>query len=249
MSRLDGLRIALTGAAGSLGSALSARLLADGCSGLILGDVAQEQAAALVQSLLADSATVTSQLLDVTSQDSAEAFVAAAVEHLGGLDVFINNAGILSPSARLHNVELADLRRVLDVNVIGVFNGMRAAARHMRAHGGGVIINTASVAGLTAWTHSLPYCASKAAVIHMTKVAALEYAREGIRVNCVCPGTFRSGIHSGLPEEALQAIAGQHPVGRLAGVDEIVGAYVYLASPESSFTTGAALVIDGGYSC
>ncbi len=103
------------------------------------------------------------------------------------------------------------------------------------------------MAGLTAWSHAAPYCATKAAVIALAKVAAVEYARDGIRVNCVCPGTFRSGIHDGLPEDALDAIAARHPLG-LGAADDLVGAYAYLAGDESRWTTGAALVVDGGYS-
>ena len=116
----------------------------------------------------------------------------------------------------------------------------------MRTQQSGSIILTASVAGLTAWSHAAPYCATKAAVIQLAKVAAVEYARDGIRVNCVCPGTFLSGIHKDLPQEAIDAIAAKHPLG-LGDADDLVGAYSYLASDAARWTTGAALVIDGGY--
>ena len=111
----------------------------------------------------------------------------------------------------------------------------------------GSIILTASVSGLTAWSHAAPYCATKAAVIHLAKVAAVEYARDGIRVNSVCPGTFRSAIHDGLPPEALDAVAARHPLG-LGTAADLVGAYSYLASEAARWTTGSALVVDGGYS-
>ena len=107
----------------------------------------------------------------------------------------------------------------------------------MRAQQSGSIILTASVAGLTAWSHAAPYCATKAAVIQLAKVAAVEYARDGIRVNCVCPGTFLSGIHADLPQEAIDAIAAKHPLGLGAAAD-LVGAYSYLASDASRWTTG-----------
>jgi 3-oxoacyl-[acyl-carrier protein] reductase len=105
---------------------------------------------------------------------------------------------------------------------------------------------TASVAGMTAWSHAAPYCATKAAVIQLAKVAAVEYARDGIRVNCVCPGTFLSAIHDGLPPEALDAVAARHPLG-LGSAADLVGAYSYLAGDGSRWTTGSALVVDGGY--
>jgi len=116
----------------------------------------------------------------------------------------------------------------------------------MRPQGGGAIVLTASVSGMTAWSHAGPYCVTKAGVIQLAKVAAVEYARDGIRVNCVCPGTFRSAIHEGLPEAALDAIAARHPLG-LGTADDLVGAYSYLAGDASRWTTGTALVVDGGY--
>jgi 3-oxoacyl-[acyl-carrier protein] reductase len=105
---------------------------------------------------------------------------------------------------------------------------------------------TASVAGLTAWSHAAPYCATKAAVIQLAKVAAVEYARDGIRINCVCPGTFLSGIHADLPPEAIEAIAVKHPLG-LGTPADLVGTYSYLAGDASRWTTGSAIVVDGGY--
>ena len=107
--------------------------------------------------------------------------------------MLISNAGVLSPNGRIHNLTTEDWERAFRVNVLGAVNGIRAAVPVMRAQQSGSIILTASVAGLTAWSHAAPYCATKAAVIQLAKVAAVEYARDGIRVNCVCPGTFRLG--------------------------------------------------------
>jgi meso-butanediol dehydrogenase/(S,S)-butanediol dehydrogenase/diacetyl reductase len=153
---------------------------------------------------------------------------------------------VLTPNGRIHNQTTEDWERSFGVNVLGAVNGIRAAVAVMRPQRSGSIILTASVAGLTAWSHAAPYCATKAAVIQLAKVAAVEYAPDGIRVNCVCPGTFRSAIHEGLPDEALHAIAARHPLG-LGSADDLVGAYAFLASDDSRWTTGTALVIDGGY--
>jgi len=112
---------------------------------------------------------------------------------------------------------------------------------------GGAVINTASVAGLTAWSHAGPYAVTKAAVIHLTKVAALEYAREKIRVNCVCPGVFPSAMHQSLDDSVMSTLEAKHPLG-FGSADQLVGAYVYLASDAATWTTGAAIVVDGGYS-
>jgi 3-oxoacyl-[acyl-carrier protein] reductase len=153
---------------------------------------------------------------------------------------------VLAPNGRIHNLTTDDWTRAFNVNVMGAVNGIRAAVPVMRSQGSGSIVLTASVAGLTAWSHAAPYCATKAAVMQLAKVAAVEYARDGIRVNCVCPGTFLSAIHDELPQEALDAIAAKHPLG-LGSADDLVGAYSYLASDASRWTTGSAIVVDGGY--
>lgn len=248
MDSLEGRRAVVTGAAAGLGRAIARRFAAEGVTAVALLDLDATGLEAVSEEVRAAGATPRAATLDVTDGHRFRSVVAEAADAFGGLDIVVNNAGILSPSARLHHVTTDDFRRVLDVNVIGVLHGIQAAVAVMRPAGRGTIVNTASVSGLTAWSHAGPYCASKAAVIQLTKVAAVEYARDGITVNCVCPGTFRSAIHAGLPDEALRGIADRHPVGRLGEADEIVGAYVYLAGPDASFTTGAAIVVDGGYS-
>jgi 3-oxoacyl-[acyl-carrier protein] reductase len=186
-------------------------------------------------------------LADVSDPEQVEAVVARAVDRFGHLDVLISNAGVLSPNGRIHNLSTEDWERAFRINVLGAVNGIKAAVGVMRPQGSGSIVLTASVSGLTAWSHAAPYCATKAAVIQLAKVAAVEYARDGIRVNCVCPGTFRSAIHEGLPDEALDAISSRHPLG-LGSADDLAGAYSYLASDASRWTTGSAIVVDGGYS-
>jgi meso-butanediol dehydrogenase / (S,S)-butanediol dehydrogenase / diacetyl reductase len=239
--------VAMTGAGGALGSAIASRLSADADTALVLSDVSAATLAATAEPVAANGNPVETVLADVSDLSQVEAVVARAVERFGRLDVFISNAGVLAPNGRIHNLATEDWERSFRVNVLGAVNGIRAAVGVMRPQGDGSIVLTASVAGMTAWSHSAPYCATKAAVIELAKVAAVEYARDGIRVNCVCPGTFRSAIHEGLPEDALDAIAERHPLGLGAAVD-VAGAYAYLAGNESRWTTGAALVVDGGYS-
>jgi 3-oxoacyl-[acyl-carrier protein] reductase len=190
---------------------------------------------------------IEARVADVSEVEQVEAVVGLAVERFGRLDVLISNAGVLSPNGRIHNLTTEDWERSFRVNLLGAVNGIRAAVPVMRKQGSGSIILTASISGLTAWSHAAPYCATKAAVIQLAKVAAVEYARDGIRVNCVCPGTFLSNIHAGLPQEAIDTIAGRHPLG-LGSAGDLVGAYSYLASDASKWTTGSALVVDGGYS-
>jgi meso-butanediol dehydrogenase / (S,S)-butanediol dehydrogenase / diacetyl reductase len=239
--------IVITGAGGSLGAELSARFAGEPGTDLVLSDLSASSLEATVRGLPPTDAAVETMLADVSELAQVEAVTAHAVERFGRVDVFVGNAGVLSPNGRIHNLATEDWERAFRVNVLGAVNGIRAAVAVMRPQRSGSIVLTASVAGLTAWSHAAPYCATKAAVIQVAKVAAVEYARDGIRVNCVCPGTFLSGIHDGLPSEAIDAIAAKHPLG-LGSASDLVGAYSYLASEASRWTTGSALVIDGGYS-
>ena len=239
--------VAIIGAGGALGAAVSAQLAGEPATDVMLSDVSAASLDATVAGLAATEGPVETMLADVSDYDQVEAVVTRAVERFGRLAVLISNAGILSPNGRIHNLRTEDWERSFRVNVLGAVNGIRAAVGVMRPQHAGSIILTASVSGLTAWSHAAPYCATKAAVIQLAKVAAVEYARDGIRVNCVCPGTFRSAIHDGLPPDALDAVAGRHPLG-LGTAADLVGAYSYLAGDAARWTTGSALVVDGGYS-
>ena len=235
--------VAVTGAGGALGAAVAHQLAGEPDTDLVLSDVSEASLAATVAGLGA----VETVLADVSDLAQVEAVVARATERFGRLDVMVQNAGVLSPNGRIHNLATEDWERAFRVNVLGAVNAIRAAVAVMRPQGSGSIVLTASVAGLTAWSHAAPYCATKAAVIQLAKVAAVEYARDGIRVNCVCPGTFRSAIHDDLVPEALDAIASRHPLG-LGSASDLTGVYSYLAGDASRWTTGSALVVDGGYS-
>jgi 3-oxoacyl-[acyl-carrier protein] reductase len=239
--------IAITGAGGTLGSAICARLAGEPDTDLVLSDVSDAALDATVAQLPERDAPIERVLADVSEFDQVEAVVAHTIECFGRLDVLVSNAGVLAPNGRIHNLTTEDWDRCYRINVLGAVNGIRAAVPVMRAQGSGSIILTASVAGMTAWSHAAPYCATKAAVIQLAKVAAVEYARDGIRVNCVCPGTFLSAIHEGLPQEAIDAMAARHPLG-LGSATDLVGVYSYLAGDASRWTTGSAMVVDGGYS-
>jgi 3-oxoacyl-[acyl-carrier protein] reductase len=238
--------VAITGAGGALGAAVTRQLAGEPRTDLLLSDVSAASLEATVAGLPPTEGSVETTLADVSDFAAVEAAIALAVERFGRLDVLISNAGVLSPNGRIHNLATEDWERAFRINVLGAVNGIRAAVGFMRPQGSGSIILTASVSGMTAWSHAAPYCATKAAVIQLAKVAALEYARDGIRVNCVCPGTFLSAIHDGLPPEALDAVAARHPLG-LGSAADLVGAYSYLAGDGSRWTTGSAIVVDGGY--
>ena len=241
--------VVITGAGGALGSALARQFASEPDTDLVLSDISQKAIDETLANLSGTTSpeTVQTVLADVSDYDQVQAVIAHATETFGRLDVLISNAGVLAPSGRIHNLRTEDWERAFRINVLGAVNGIKAAVGVMRPQRSGSIVLTASVAGMTAWSHAAPYCATKAAVIQLAKVAAVEYASEGIRVNCVCPGTFLSAIHEGLPQEALDAMSAKHPLG-LGSTENLVGAYSYLASDASAWTTGSALVVDGGYS-
>lgn len=229
-----------------MGSAISARLASEPDTDLVISDLDEAAVIETAAGFGDVDGGVEALTADVSRLEDVEAVVQRAVDAFGRLDVLISNAGVLSPNGRIHNLSDADWQRAFSVNVLGNVHAVQAAVAVMRPQGGGSIVLTASVSGMTAWSHASPYCVTKAGVIHLAKCAAVEYARDNIRVNCVCPGTFRSAIHEGLPDEALDAIAVKHPLG-LGRAEDLVGAYSYLASDASSWTTGSALVVDGGY--
>ena len=239
--------IAILGAGGALGSAIAQQLASEANTDLVLSDVSAAALDVTTGLLAGTDASIESVIADVSDLDQVEGVVTRTLERFGRIDVLVSNAGVLSPNGRIHNLTTADWERAININLMGSVNALRAAIPPMRQQGGGSIIMTASVSGLTAWSHASPYCVTKAAVIHLAKVAAVEYARDRIRVNCVCPGTFLSAIHADLPKEALDAIAAKHPLGLGAAAD-LVGAYSYLAGDASRWTTGSAIVVDGGYS-
>lgn len=239
--------VAILGAGGSLGAAVSRQLAGESPAGLVLSDISASSLEATIEGMPDNAVPTETVLADVSDLQQVEAVVTRALEQFGRLDVLVSNAGVLSPNGRIHNLATEDWERAFRINVMGPVNAIRAAVPAMREQKSGSIILTASVSGLTAWSHASPYCVTKAAVIHLAKVAAVEYARDGIRVNCVCPGTFQSNMHADLPPAAMDTIAAKHPLG-LGTASDLVGAFSYLASDASRWTTGSAIVVDGGYS-
>ena len=206
---------------------------------MLTGDVLDDAGEATAERLRADGLDVTYRRLDVTQPADWQSAVAACQR----LDVLVNNAGIIHVTPLLE--ETVDAwNRLLAVNATGVLLGMQAAIPAMRATGGGAIVNVASVFGVTGAEGYVAYTASKAAILAMTKTAALEHATDGIRVNAICPGGVSTPMNEDEPEGGVVPLT---PLGRRAHVSEISGAVAYLASDDASFVTGTELVIDGGY--
>jgi NAD(P)-dependent dehydrogenase (short-subunit alcohol dehydrogenase family) len=185
---------------------------------------------------------------DVSRSADVQNMIGATVRNYGRVDILFNNAGIEGPSAKLANYKEEDWERVIAVDLTAVFLGTKYAIQEMLKQGGGVIISTASVAGMVGFPGSGAYAAAKAGVINLTRLAALEYADKNIRVNCICPGVIETPmvdrVMGGRPRER---VVKTEPIGRLGRPEDIANAALFLASDESSFATGAPFIIDGGY--
>jgi NAD(P)-dependent dehydrogenase (short-subunit alcohol dehydrogenase family) len=244
--RLQGKVALITGAAGGIGAATARRFAEEGAS-LLLTDADGAGAEAIAGELGGDALA---REHDVASEEAWSATVAWALDAHGRIDVLVNNAGVFL-AAPLAQTTLADFQRVLDVNVTGVFLGMRAVAPEMSARGGGSIVNLSSLAGLTGGPYLVAYSASKWAVRGMTKVVAKELARARVRVNSLHPGQIDTAMNTRQRErtpELIDKLIKGIPLGRIGEPQEVADAAVYLASEESLYVTGSELVIDGGVS-
>ena len=245
---LAGKIAVVTGGGSGIGRA-TALLLAERGAQVVVADVDGGHAGAVAAEITAAGGTAQAQTVDVTDPDAVEGMVASAVSAYGGLDIGVNNAGTSGTFAPIAEHPLDAWRSTLELNLSGVFYCMRAQIPRMLDRGGGAIVNTSSGAGLMGFAGLPAYVASKHGVVGLTRAGALEYARKGIRVNCVCPGTVRTPMLEGFTghnEDALQAMGRAMPVGRLAAPEEIAAAIVWLASPSASYVTGHALAVDGG---
>ncbi|MGS1009667.1 SDR family NAD(P)-dependent oxidoreductase [Achromobacter anxifer] len=240
-------RALVTGAFGGLGAEFARTLSAAGAHVALAGRRLQagEQLAA---QLAAPDRQACAIALDVTQPDSVAGLFDAASERLGGaIDILVNNAGITATGPALEHTE-ADWMDVIDVNLNGTWRVAQAAGRHMQAHGGGSIINIASILGLRVAQQVPAYAASKAALIQLTQALALEWARHGIRVNALAPGYIETDLNREFfASDAGQALIRRVPQRRLGQARELSAPLLLLASDASSFMTGSVLVVDGGH--
>lgn len=247
--RLAGKVAIVTGGGSGIGAAMAHAMHAEGASVAIADITGMEQE---VAAALGDGAIAVST--DVTDDSAVANLIGRTVTEFGRLDALCNNAGIDGTLSSLADYTLEDFDRVHAVNTRAVFSGTRHALPVMIAQGSGSIINTASVAGLIAFPGLSAYCASKAAVLGLTRSTAIEYGRSGVRCNAICPGVVKTTMLTELEEshpEVLKALLETTetttPLGRLGLPMEIASAAVFLASDESTFLTGAVVPIDGGY--
>jgi len=248
-------RALVTGAAGGIGAATARRFCEEGAR-VVLADRDEPGVHDAAQRLERAGHLAHALAIDVTDEASVGAAVDAAAGLLGGLDLVVANAGVLSVGA-LADLPLAEIERTLSVNVLGTFLTLKHALGHLREAGGGVMLCTASQAGVHGYAGMSAYCASKFAVVGLVESLAQELARDGIRVCAVAPGITRTAMYDELVaarsrEWGLQTASAQQrlertvPLGRPASPEEIADAFVYLASPAAAYISGIALVIDGG---
>ncbi|VIO75075.1 SDR family NAD(P)-dependent oxidoreductase [Bradyrhizobium ivorense] len=250
--RLDGRVAVVTGAAGVIGTA-TLHLLAERGARIVAVDRQGADLAAAVKDLPASAEALTITA-DVTQEDEVKDYVRAAVDRFGSIDAFYNNAGIEGDIKPIPDYPLESFRRVLDVNVVGVFLGMKYVLPVMLKQNKGSIINTASIAGLMGSPLIAVYSASKHAVIGLTKSAAWECTGTGVRVNCVCPGmidsrmlsTILQGRSGGNAPPPVEKIVDRIPARRLGLATEVASIVAFLASDEASYVTGSAYTVDGG---
>ncbi len=252
MDRLKGKVALISGAARGQG-ACEARLFVDEGAQVVMGDVLDEEGRRVADEInqKAGARRAVYVHLDVSSFSQWEQAVATAESAFGGLHVLVNNAGVSSrqpgSGIRVEDTTEEAWQRIIDVNAKGVWLGMKAAIPALRRAGGGSIINISSISGMLGLPGGMAYNSSKGAVRIVTKNAALDYAREKIRVNSVHPGFIDTPMTADLPAERKSAMVDATPVGRPGTSEDIAHGVLYLASDEASFVTGAELVIDGGY--
>jgi NAD(P)-dependent dehydrogenase (short-subunit alcohol dehydrogenase family) len=249
---LDGKAIIVTGGSSGLGRATAIALARAGAR-VMVADVNKEGAAETL-ALIAKAGGATAQFVpaNVTSESDVKAMVEATLKAYGRLDGAFNNAGLPQHLLPLHEISSDQWRRVIDLNLTGVFLCLKYEITAMLKAGSGSIVNTCSTAGVTAMRAMAEYCASKHGVVGLTKAAAMDYTAKGIRINAICPGFIDTGIKVDAPEEeiirAKKLGASLIPLGRFAAPNEIANAAVWLLSDEASYVNGTCMTIDGGLS-
>jgi len=245
---LDGKVAIVTGGSRGIGAAIAALLAEHGAAVVVSGRDADRLQRA-VQALQERGATVHGVVADAAKREDVDRLVEATKERFGRVDILVNNAGV-SLWTTIDETSEADWDRVLDTNLKGVFLGCKAAIPAMRRTGGGSIVNIASMAGLQPLPRHFAYCAAKAGLIHMTRSLAADHGREGIRINCICPGAVLTpllGVAIDIDDPALlERIGRGAALGRVGKPEEVANVCLFLCSDAASYMTGATLSVDGG---
>ncbi|WP_077624182.1 SDR family NAD(P)-dependent oxidoreductase [Sediminibacillus massiliensis] len=243
--RLKGKKAIVTGGVSGIGEFTVREMVKEGAS-VLIADINDQLGEELAAELNGEETKVVFQHVDVSKETDIEAMVEKAEKEFGQLDIIFSNAGIgaLSPSAEL---SYEDWQKVISINLDGVFLCAKHAIKAMQKTGGGSVVNCSSILGNVGQAQTAAYTAAKGGVTNLTRALAVEYAKENIRVNAVCPGYIDTPLLEQLDEEMRNQLISLHPIGRLGKPEEIAKAVVFLASEDASFVTGANLLVDGGY--
>jgi NAD(P)-dependent dehydrogenase (short-subunit alcohol dehydrogenase family) len=248
MGKLNGKVAVITGAASGIGRATAALFAGEGAA-VVIGDLNAEGGEAAVRDCKENGGRAVFQKADVAAEAEVKAMVARAVSEFGGLDIIYNNAGLGGALGPLEEITSEDWDRSLAVLLRGVFLGMKHAIPEMRKRGGGSIISTASIAGLRGYPGLHAYCAAKAAVVNLTRSAAVELGKDRIRVNCICPGGINTPIFTrtqpNLAPMVEERLAQAQPIPRAGHPEDIAKMALFLASDDSEWVSGQAMVVDG----
>ena len=246
MKLLEGKVAIVTGAGSGIGKA-TAKLFAKEGAKVVVSDISDEHGKSAVDEIKKEGGEAFFIKADSSKPGDHEALVKQTVDKYGSLDIAVNNAGIGGPFALTGEYPIDGWQKVMDINLSGVFYGLRYQIPAMEKKGGS-IVNIASILGSVASKMSPAYVASKHGVVGLTRAAAVEYADKKIRINSVGPGYIKTPlVMNSLDKDALDALVGLHPMGRLGEAEEIAELVLWLASPKSSFVTGAYYAADGGY--
>lgn len=237
----------ITGAASGIGEA-AAKLFASARAKVVIADINMKDGTRVVKEINNDGGEAIFVNTDASSPEDNKRLVEKTIETFGGLHIAVNNAGIGGPLNRTADYSIEDWNKVINVNLNGIFYGMKYQIPEMIKAGGGSIINITSILGQVGVKQSPAYVASKHGIVGLTKAAALEYAGQKIRVNSVGPGYINTPlVENALDKDTIKVIAGLHPLGRLGESKEVAELILWLASDKSSFVTGSYYPIDGGY--